>query len=283
MGIKYLRSSQVKKMGITTGRQVQKKSMPQYPASFQSLQDMMNLEQYKGMADRMKDLEESNDSNSHPGSNSRDHSRDRDRDGGGGLDGRATLVPPAPGGIPTLNMLQMMERLRESSGKDNNGGGPIPPSEISLMPMNLSTMLSKGVHAAAAAHHASSRADLATLVPLHGGGGEGSADQRGERGGGGMSESSMSPTGGDGDRGEIEDEDEERGDPPPRERHRSADYRAQFFADLKRLGGNLPPPPPPPAPAPPAARESRETPEAAKASTSSPPPSISTTTATKGQ
>merc|ERR1719264_2502658 len=51
----------VKKMGITTGRQVQKKSMPQYPASFQSLQDMMNLEQYKGMADRMKDLEESND------------------------------------------------------------------------------------------------------------------------------------------------------------------------------------------------------------------------------
>ena len=98
---------------------------------------------YQDMADRMKDFDD-NDSNSHPGSNS------RDRDGGGGgLDGRATLVPPA-GGIPTLNMLQMMERLRESSGKDNNGGGPIPPSEISLMPMNLSTMLSKGVHAAAA-------------------------------------------------------------------------------------------------------------------------------------
>ena len=78
MGISRGKYLQVKKMGITTGRQVQKKSMPQYPASFQSLQDMMNLEQYKGMADRMKDLEESNDSNSHPGSNSRDHSRDRD-------------------------------------------------------------------------------------------------------------------------------------------------------------------------------------------------------------
>ena len=37
----------VKKMGITTGRTQQKKSMPQYPASFQSLQEMMNLEQYK--------------------------------------------------------------------------------------------------------------------------------------------------------------------------------------------------------------------------------------------
>ena len=61
-------------MGITTGRQVQKKSMPQYPASFQSLQEMMNLEQYKGMADRMKDFDhESNDSNG----NSRDASRDR--------------------------------------------------------------------------------------------------------------------------------------------------------------------------------------------------------------
>ena len=92
----------------------------------------------------------------------------------------------------------MMERLRESSGKDNNGGGPVPPSEISLMPMNLSTMLSKGVHAAAAAHAGGRGADLATLVPLHGGGGsaDGSADHRErERG---MSESSMSPTGGEG-------------------------------------------------------------------------------------
>ena len=67
MGITYL---QVKKMGITTGRQVQKKSMPQYPASFQSLQEMMNLEQYKDMADRMKDFDESNDSTN-------DRSRDR--------------------------------------------------------------------------------------------------------------------------------------------------------------------------------------------------------------
>ena len=65
---------------------------------------MMNLEQYKGMADRMKDFDDG-DSNSHPGSNSA-HDRDRDGGGGGGLDGRATLVPPA-GGIPTLNMLQV--------------------------------------------------------------------------------------------------------------------------------------------------------------------------------
>lgn len=163
---------------------------------------MMNLEQYKDMADRMKDFDD-NDSNSHPGSN---NARDRDGGGPGGLDGRATLVPPAPGGIPTLNMLQMMERLRESTGKDNNGGGPIPPSEISLMPMNLSTMLSKGVHAAAA-HHANRHAghnELATLVPLHAGAGEGPRGERERH----MSESSMSPT--DGDRGEIEDDDEDR-------------------------------------------------------------------------
>ena len=64
---------------------------------------MMNLEQYKDIADRMKDFDD-NDSNSHPGSN---NARDRDGGGGGGLDGRATLVPPAPGGIPTLNMLQV--------------------------------------------------------------------------------------------------------------------------------------------------------------------------------
>ena len=178
-------------------------------------------------------------------------------------------------------MLQMMERLRESSSGNKDNGGPMgqSPSEISLMPMNLSTMLSKGVHAAAA--HAG-RGDLATLVPLHGGG-EGSADQQRR---GGMSESSMCPGGGDGDRGEMEDdEDGHRGngdrdrdvEHPPRDRHRSADIRAQFFADLKRLGGNLPPNMPPPPPTAP-----QDAPEATKASTSSPPPSISTTT-TKGQ
>ena len=61
-------------MGITTGRQTQKKSMPPFPsgvpASFQSLQEMMSLEQYKDMADRMKDFDESNDSTN-------DRSRDR--------------------------------------------------------------------------------------------------------------------------------------------------------------------------------------------------------------
>ena len=182
-------------------------------------------------------------------------------------------------------MLQMMERLRESSSGNKDNGGPMgpTPSEISLMPMNLSTMLSKGVHAAAA--HAGRGADLATLVPLHGSG-EGSAADPQQRGGG-MSESSMSPGGGDGDRGEMEDDEDHghrgNGDRdrdehhPPRDRHRSADIRAQFFADLKRLGGNLPPNMPPPPPTGP----SQETPEATKASTSSPPPSISTTT-TKG-
>ena len=37
----------VKKMGITTGRQQgqHKKSMPQYPASFQSLQEVIPVEQ----------------------------------------------------------------------------------------------------------------------------------------------------------------------------------------------------------------------------------------------
>ena len=71
-----------------------------------------------------------------------------------------------------------------------------------------------------------------------------------------------------------------------RDRHRSADIRAQFFADLKRLGGNLPrgdlPPPPHAMPPPPPSSHNKEAPEAPKASTSSPPPSISTTTS-KGQ
>ncbi len=108
----------VKKLGITTGRQMQRKSLPQYPASFPSLggvsifaqrtQDitsyskfpfkMVNMDHYKEMADRMKEISDDNDSNSHPpgGAGS---------GGGDGLEGRATLVP-APGG-GSFNALQV--------------------------------------------------------------------------------------------------------------------------------------------------------------------------------
>lgn len=48
----------------------------------------MGMDSYKDMADRGKDDDNTNDSNSHPGD---------------GLEGRATLVPP-PGSFPTLQV-----------------------------------------------------------------------------------------------------------------------------------------------------------------------------------
>jgi hypothetical protein len=227
---------------------------------------MMNLDSYKDMAERMKDLE-NDDSNSHPGTP------------GDALDGRATLVPPG-GGFPTLQMLNIMERMKENERNKANAVGSGLPSEISLTPMNLSTMLSRG-----------SRADLATLVPLSAA--SSSSDHRPAPGTGfhapnNMSESSMSPNGGD----DIDMDDEEENNAShvseveermaaARERHPSADIRAQFMADLRRLGGNLPPPQMPHMPhMPPPTTSLSLSKSSPPRSTSSPPPSISSSSST---
>ncbi len=59
---------------------------------------MVNIDQYKEMAERMKDLDE-NTNDSHPGDGP------PGVPGGppGGIDGRATMVP-TPGGFPTLQV-----------------------------------------------------------------------------------------------------------------------------------------------------------------------------------
>lgn len=97
----------VKKMGITTGRQVQKKSLPNYPSQFPGFSGMM------GMND-MDDRDDTNDSSL----------------GTPGDDSRATMVPPTSLSTYMLNIMKGMQP--DHSGKD---------SEVSLTPMNLSTML----------------------------------------------------------------------------------------------------------------------------------------------
>jgi len=105
----------VKKMGITTGRQVQRKSLPNYPSQFPGLSGMMNV----------NDLDERDDTN--------DSSVGTPGDG---MDGRATMVPPSG-----LNyMIDFMKSRAEHYGNGNKSEGP--NSEVSLTPMNLTTMLS---------------------------------------------------------------------------------------------------------------------------------------------
>ena len=192
---------------------------------------MLNLD-YKGMADRMKDLDNNDDnSNSHHGPD--------------GLDGRATLVPPAGGGFPTLQvkpivvklqqvythvvfqMLNIMERMKENERKGEGGPSTSMASEISLTPMNLSTMLSRTPAGAKAGP------DLASLVPI-GGGGNANRQSRSSR------EGSVSP------KDMTEEDDDEAVEGPAAAAARAAaaaaaaDIRAQFMADLRRLGGNIP-------------------------------------------
>jgi len=163
---------------------------------------MVNIDQYKEMTERMKDHDEStNDSSNH---------------GEGGSENRATLVPP--GGFPTLQMLNIMEKMKENNGKE---------SEISLTPMNLSTMLSG----------AGSR-DLGRMFAPPPGGP--SSSQIGQRQ---PSDGDASPPNGDDD---VDVTDATGGGGGGgRERHPSADIRAQFWADLRKgnLPGSLPMPP----------------------------------------
>jgi hypothetical protein len=103
----------VKKMGITTGRQVQRKSLPNYPSQFPGLTGMMNV----------NDLEERDDTN--------DSSVGTPGDG---MDGRATMVPPS--GLNYMIDFMKMRAEHHGNGKSESS------SEVSLTPMNLTTMLS---------------------------------------------------------------------------------------------------------------------------------------------
>merc|ERR1712083_988134 len=98
-------------MGITMGRQIQRKSLPNYPAQFPGLSGMMNIDE----------RDDTNDSSL----------------GAPGEEPRATMVPPTSLSTYMLNIMK---------GIQPDGGGVKVPgagdSEISLTPMNLSTMLS---------------------------------------------------------------------------------------------------------------------------------------------
>ena len=138
-------------------------------------------------------------------------------------------------------MLNIMEKMKES---ERSGKGD---SEISLMPMNLSTMLNNTRSRDTGGVSGLSLSSLQHLGSHH----PGLLNHPGGLGGGGLgerrpqhSDSSMSPNGGDVDMEEEEgvDVDDEGGNnsSKDRARHPSAEIRAQFMADLRRLGGNIP-------------------------------------------
>eukprot|EP00096_Caligus_rogercresseyi_P010659 TRINITY_DN396_c0_g1_i1.p1 TRINITY_DN396_c0_g1~~TRINITY_DN396_c0_g1_i1.p1 ORF type:complete len:605 (+),score=207.94 TRINITY_DN396_c0_g1_i1:127-1941(+) len=164
----------VKKMGITTGRQMQRKSMPAYPASFPSLGGGSISDSYKDL----KDNDEMNDS---------------DMDAG-----RPSMVAPT---FPSY-MLNIMEKMKEAEG-DSKG----------LSPMNLSNMLASANH-----RNSSSPGDL--IRPSENSlkrSSEGSAPQ--------------SPSSGEHESSSNDQESSNGGVTS------SGEIRAQFMADLRRLGG----------------------------------------------
>lgn len=177
----------VKKMGITTGRQMQKKSLPNYPASFPQLGMLGMHESFKDADDR----EDTNDSSlGVPGDVT---------------DGRATMVPPS--GF-SIQMLNLMKEMKDSNKSD--------------LPINLSTMLS-GV----SSRDHNKRHSESSLSP------------RSPRG------HYVGPEDEDEDIDDIDDDDQDREDGVDssvrrRSRHSSGEIRAQFMADLKRLGGHIP-------------------------------------------
>lgn len=179
----------VKKMGITTGRQVQRKSLPNYPSQFPGL--MMN-----NMND---DLDDTNDSSGGAP--------------GDAMDGRATMVPPSG-----LNyMLDFMKMRAEHHGKTEAG-------EVSLTPMNLTTMLSGN------SAKRSSEQSLSPHSPVSRSGQHHSSSR------------------------DLDDEQVDSSNDRTRDRRSSGDreldreshqpsmkdLQSQFFADLKRLGSNIP-------------------------------------------
>ena len=144
-------------------------------------------------------------------------------------------------------MLNFMEKINKESERSGKGD-----SEISLTPMNLSTMLSNS-----RSRDFPGGGPDAHRMLMHSAGGPG----------GRLSDSSMSPGEDvdiDDEEGLEEEEIEERRraeeSSTSRERHASADIRAQFMADLRRLGGNIP------------TQSGAGDEQAATSTTSSPPP-----------
>merc|ERR1711953_1409094 len=196
----------VKKMGITTGRQVQRKSLPNYPSQFPALSGMMNLDE----------RDDTNDSSL----------------GTPGEEPRATMVPPTS--LSTY-MLNIMKGIQPDHGGIGKGPGD---SEISLTPMNLSTMLSS--------HSGNGSNKLSRPLPP---GTENSLSPRSPRPhqrdldqdsdtlvNSTDPRDRMQPAGSSEGRGE-----ERRARHSSGERsHNEADIKSQFLADLRRLGGNIP-------------------------------------------
>lgn len=208
----------VKKMGITTGRQVQRKSLPNYPAQFPGLSGMMNIDE----------RDDTNDSSL----------------GAPGEEPRATMVPPTS--LSTY-MLNIMKGIQPDHGGVGKGPGE---SEISLTPMNLSTMLSS--------HSGSNKLQPRPLPP----GTDNSLSPRSPRphqrdleddivdstdprdqmqpaGSGGISVGHRARHSSGGSVGDPP----RRGNAHPTHRElNEADIKSQFLADLRRLGGNIPNP-----------------------------------------
>ncbi|XP_040571888.1 uncharacterized protein [Lepeophtheirus salmonis] len=166
----------VKKMGITTGRQMQRKSMPQYPASFPSL---------SSISDTYKDLKDNEDMN------------DSDID-----TGRPSMVAPT---FPSY-MLNIMEKMKEAEG---NGGGE---GKHGISPINLSNMLANANNRSSSdmMRPESSNSPINAVKRSS----EGSAPQ--------------SPSSGE---NESSSNDQESNGVTT-----SGEIRAQFMADLRRLG-----------------------------------------------
>ena len=140
-------------------------------------------------------------------------------------------------------MMNLIEKMK--GGSDRIGGGGKMESEISLTPMNLSTMLSsnRGSRDFPSLPSGSVDAEVRSLAMLH--------HHQGR-----LSDSSLSPNGGEEDADMMDEEEEDMmidesktgggaeaessSSNSSRQRHTSADIRAQFMADLKRLGGNIP-------------------------------------------
>merc|ERR1712083_781179 len=204
----------VKKMGITTGRQVQRKSLPNYPSQFPALSGMMNLDE----------RDDTNDSSI----------------GTPGEEPRATMVPPTS--LSTY-MLNIMKGIQPDHGGVGKGPGD---SEISLTPMNLSTMLSShsggnklsrplppGTENSLSPrsprpHQRDLDQDSDTLVD--------STDPRDRMQPAGSSE----PRGGQRDPERRARHSSGEGLDMPRSHSNEADIKSQFLADLRRLGGNIP-------------------------------------------
>lgn len=190
----------VKKMGITTGRQQQRKSMNNtnynaYSAAFPSLNMMpgmsnlhegiSQLDPYKSLMERMKDED------------SRDH---KDGEEKSGESGARKDLGPMPFSILPPHMLNMMERMK-TEGRD------LDREERESSPINLSSERDEKRMSEGSFRHSPSpgSTDLTTSP----------------------SNCQNSPPGGSGS--EV---DRARDSPPDRQH---IDIRAQFLADLRRL------------------------------------------------